>query len=147
MLCIKRQHWEQGTSGGQGTREGGRDKSGPYDGRLKSLFLFVEFPLFLDGIDQGMFAAIANHDIDAWKGCDCLRVEFRVTAGDDQQCIGMAAACLADKLAGTAVAQVRDRTSVDDVDIGGLAKVALHKASRTHLLANGFAIGLVYLAA
>ena len=54
---------------------------------------------------------------------------------------------LADQLARTAVAQVRDCAGVDDIDIGDLIEIALCKASIAHLLTNGFTIGLVYLAA
>ncbi len=59
----------------------------------------------------------------------------------------MAAASLADHLARTAVAQVRHGAGVDDVDICDFTEIALHKASRAHLFADGFAIGLIYLAA
>ena len=54
---------------------------------------------------------------------------------------------LADQLARTAVAQVGDGAGVDDIDVSDLIEVALGKASITHLLTNGFTIGLVYLAA
>jgi hypothetical protein len=42
---------------------------------------------------------------------------------------------------------VRHRAGVDNIDIGGLVKLPLHKAGSAHLLANSLAIGLIDLAA
>lgn len=59
----------------------------------------------------------------------------------------MATARLADKLARAAISQVRDGAGIDDIDIGNIVKVALREASRTHLFADGFAVGLIDFAA
>src|SRR5260370_10928560 len=42
---------------------------------------------------------------------------------------------------------MRYGAGVDDVDIRAFAKIVLHIASRAHLFANGFTIGLIYFAA
>ena len=103
--------------------------------------------LCFDGFYQGVFAAVAYDEIDAWECGYCFGVELGVTAGDDEDGTWMTAVGLADQLARTAVAQVGDGAGVDDIDVSDLIEVALGKASIAHLLTNGFTIGLVYLAA
>src|SRR5579863_4237203 len=99
-------------------------------------------PLRLYRLDERSLRAIACYETDAGEGRDGLRIEFRVTAGHDQQRAGMAAARLRDHTARAAIPQVRDGTGIHNVDIGGVVEVALRKARRAHLLANGLAIGL-----
>lgn len=55
----------------------------------------------------------------------------------------MTAVGLSDELARTAVAQVRDRTRIDDINISGLGKISLHETCLVHLIADGFTIGLI----
>src|SRR5579859_2738417 len=104
-------------------------------------------PLRLNRLDERSLRAIACYETDTGESGDGLRIEFRVTAGYDQQRAGMAAARLRDHAARAAIPQVRDGTGIDNVDIGGVVEVALREACRAHLLANGLAIGLVDLAA
>jgi hypothetical protein len=101
----------------------------------------------LDRFHQSVLLLIADYQIDARQGGHAIGITFRVTASHDQQSLWLASVGLADHQPRTTVAQVRHRTGIDDIDIGGLIKFALHKTSGIHLLANGFAIGLIDFAA
>src|SRR5215472_9725491 len=103
--------------------------------------------LFSDGIRKRFFATIANDEVYSWKRSDGLRLHFCIATGDNEKRIGMAATGLADHLPRTAITQVGNGAGVDDVDISHFTEVALHKTCRAHLLANSFAVGLIYLAA
>ncbi len=103
--------------------------------------------MFPDDLYQRLFTLIANHEIDAWQRCNGLWVEFRITTCHDQQSRRVTAPRLADQLARTAVAQVRDCAGVDDIDIRELVKISLRESGGIHLFAYGFAIGLVDFAA
>lgn len=101
----------------------------------------------LNSLDEIVFAAIANNQINAGEGRDSLWIEFRVATGNDEQRVGMSAVRLVYKLARTTVAKMRHSAGVDDVDIGHLIEVALLKASLMHLVADGVGIGLVHFTA
>lgn len=59
----------------------------------------------------------------------------------------MVAMGLCDEVTRTAIAEMSHSTGIDNIDIGCLVEVALHKAGRAHLLANRLAISLIDLAA
>src|SRR5438132_1241700 len=77
--------------------------------RILTLYTNARIPylvVFPDDLYQRLFTLIADHEIDAWQRCNGLWVQFRVTAGHDQQSRRVTASGLADQLARTAVAQV-----------------------------------------
>jgi hypothetical protein len=91
--------------------------------------------------------SIAHHQVNPWESRYRLRIEFRVTASHNHQRVRLTAVGLADHQPRTAIAQMGNCAGINNIDIGGFIKFALNKASSTHLFANGFAIGLINLAA
>src|SRR5690349_18676524 len=88
------------------------------------ILLLACWMVCLNSLDEIVFAAIANNQINAGEGRDSLRIEFRVATGNDEQRVGMSAVRLVYKLARTTVAKMRHSAGVDDVDIGHLIEVA-----------------------
>ena len=104
-------------------------------------------PVGLDGLDKRVLLLVADDQVDARQSRHTLGIQFRVAAGHDQQSVRLASAGLANHQSRTAIAKMRHRAGIHNIDISGLVKITLNEAGGAHLLADGLAIGLIDLAA